>query len=165
MALVACVACGQPFYASCHDASCIDAVCPLCEYGPLDGVPSPPADVCNGRMQYAPTWESIGEGTGDEGSHRTRDRQYHTCALGGTWPGRRRRQQDREHGQACPGSSESGGVPGPSGSNNASPALAADLMRSRILMRFLFNPPAILHSNGHHARRQSTPRTFLRQAA
>ena len=73
MALVACVACGQPFYASCHDASCIDAVCPLCEYGPLDGVPSPPADVCNGRMQYAPTWESIGEGTGDEGSHRTCD--------------------------------------------------------------------------------------------
>jgi hypothetical protein len=36
MALVACIACGQPFYASCHDASCIDAVCPLCEYGPPD---------------------------------------------------------------------------------------------------------------------------------
>ena len=40
MALVACIACGQPFYASCHDASCIDAVCPLCEYGPPDGAPS-----------------------------------------------------------------------------------------------------------------------------
>ena len=36
MALVACIACGQPIYASCHDASCIDAVCPLCEYGPPD---------------------------------------------------------------------------------------------------------------------------------
>ena len=40
MALVACIACGQPFYASCHDASCIDAMCPLCEYGPPDGAPS-----------------------------------------------------------------------------------------------------------------------------
>jgi hypothetical protein len=40
MALVACIACGQPFYASCHDASCIDAVCPLCEYGPPDGAPA-----------------------------------------------------------------------------------------------------------------------------
>lgn len=33
MALVPCARCGQPFYASCHDASCIDALCPLCEYG------------------------------------------------------------------------------------------------------------------------------------
>jgi hypothetical protein len=40
MALVACIACGQPFYASCHDASCLDAVCPLCEYGPPDGAPT-----------------------------------------------------------------------------------------------------------------------------
>ena len=40
MALVACIACGQPFYASCHDGSCIDAVCPLCEYGPPDGAPA-----------------------------------------------------------------------------------------------------------------------------
>jgi hypothetical protein len=40
MALVACIACGQPFYASCHDASCIDAVCPQCEYGPPDGAPT-----------------------------------------------------------------------------------------------------------------------------
>ena len=40
MALVSCIACGQPFYASCHDASCIDAVCPLCEYGPPDGAPA-----------------------------------------------------------------------------------------------------------------------------
>jgi hypothetical protein len=40
MALVACIACGQPFYASCHDASCIDAVCPLCEYGPPDAAPA-----------------------------------------------------------------------------------------------------------------------------
>ena len=45
MALVACVACDQPFYASCHDASCLDAMCPLCEYGPPDGVPSAPAGV------------------------------------------------------------------------------------------------------------------------
>jgi hypothetical protein len=40
MALVACLACGQPFYASCHDGSCLDAVCPLCEYGPPDGAPA-----------------------------------------------------------------------------------------------------------------------------
>jgi hypothetical protein len=32
MALVPCAVCRQPFYASCHDASCVDAVCPLCEY-------------------------------------------------------------------------------------------------------------------------------------
>ena len=40
MALVACIACGQPFYASCHDGSCLDAVCPLCEYGPPDRAPA-----------------------------------------------------------------------------------------------------------------------------
>lgn len=33
MALVPCARCRQPFYASCHDASCIDALCPLCEFG------------------------------------------------------------------------------------------------------------------------------------
>lgn len=33
MALVPCVRCRQPFYASCHDASCLDALCPYCEYG------------------------------------------------------------------------------------------------------------------------------------
>ncbi len=32
MALVPCTQCRQPFYASCHDASCIGAVCPYCEY-------------------------------------------------------------------------------------------------------------------------------------
>ncbi len=32
MALVPCRQCRQPFYASCHDASCIDALCPYCEY-------------------------------------------------------------------------------------------------------------------------------------
>jgi len=32
MALVPCRRCGQPFYASCHDASCIDALCLSCEY-------------------------------------------------------------------------------------------------------------------------------------
>ncbi len=32
MALVPCRQCRQPFYASCHDASCIDALCPHCEY-------------------------------------------------------------------------------------------------------------------------------------
>ena len=33
MALVACSRCRQPFYASCHDSTCIDAACPHCEYG------------------------------------------------------------------------------------------------------------------------------------
>ncbi len=33
MALVPCARCRQPFYASCHDASCVGAVCPYCEYG------------------------------------------------------------------------------------------------------------------------------------
>jgi hypothetical protein len=32
MALVPCVVCASPFYASCHDASCVDAICPFCEY-------------------------------------------------------------------------------------------------------------------------------------
>ncbi len=32
MALVPCWQCRQPFYASCHDASCVDALCPYCEY-------------------------------------------------------------------------------------------------------------------------------------
>jgi hypothetical protein len=38
MALVPCVRCTQPFYASCHDASCIDAPCPMCEYGEDIGI-------------------------------------------------------------------------------------------------------------------------------
>jgi hypothetical protein len=36
MALVPCVVCAQPFYASCHDASCIDAICPYCAYADGD---------------------------------------------------------------------------------------------------------------------------------
>ncbi len=32
MALVPCRQCSQPFYASCHDASCLDPLCPYCEY-------------------------------------------------------------------------------------------------------------------------------------
>ena len=32
MALVPCRQCRQPFYASCHDASCLDALCPHCAY-------------------------------------------------------------------------------------------------------------------------------------
>ncbi len=35
MALVPCAQCRQPFYASCHDASCIGAVCPYCEYAEI----------------------------------------------------------------------------------------------------------------------------------
>ena len=53
MALVACIACGQPFYASCHDASCIDAVCPLCEYGPPDGAPTQEVAEQHGRREDA----------------------------------------------------------------------------------------------------------------
>jgi hypothetical protein len=53
MALVACIACGQPFYASCHDASCINAVCPLCEYGPPDGAPAHEVAEQHGRRQDA----------------------------------------------------------------------------------------------------------------
>jgi hypothetical protein len=49
MALVACIACGQPFYASCHDGSCLDAVCPLCEYGPPDGAPAQEVAEQHGR--------------------------------------------------------------------------------------------------------------------
>ncbi len=33
MALAPCVRCRQPFYVSCHDASCVAALCPYCEYG------------------------------------------------------------------------------------------------------------------------------------
>jgi len=32
MALVPCRQCAQPFYASWHDASCLNALCPYCEY-------------------------------------------------------------------------------------------------------------------------------------
>jgi hypothetical protein len=32
MALISCRQCRQPFYASCHDSSCLDALCPYCEY-------------------------------------------------------------------------------------------------------------------------------------
>ncbi len=35
MALVPCAQRRQPFYASCHDASCIGAVCPYCEYAEI----------------------------------------------------------------------------------------------------------------------------------
>ncbi len=35
MALVPCAQCRQPFYASCHDASCSGAVCPYCEYAEI----------------------------------------------------------------------------------------------------------------------------------
>jgi len=41
MALVPCRQCSQPFYASCHDASCVDALCPYCEYAePASHAPS-----------------------------------------------------------------------------------------------------------------------------
>jgi hypothetical protein len=43
MALVPCIGCAQPFYASCHDASCIDALCPLCEYGESPDAANSPA--------------------------------------------------------------------------------------------------------------------------
>lgn len=35
MALVPCVQCRQPFYASCSDAACVDALCPYCAYAEL----------------------------------------------------------------------------------------------------------------------------------
>ena len=54
MALVACIACGQPFYASCHDGSCIDAVCPLCEYGPPEGAPAHEVAEQHGCREDAP---------------------------------------------------------------------------------------------------------------
>lgn len=56
MALVPCARCGQPFYASCHDASCIDALCPLCEYDE-----SPSAD--DGGEAFVPL-DSVIEYTG-----------------------------------------------------------------------------------------------------
>ena len=38
MALIPCVRCRQPFYASCHDGTCLDALCAFCEYDEfLDG--------------------------------------------------------------------------------------------------------------------------------
>jgi hypothetical protein len=53
MALVACIACGQPFYASCHDGSCLDAMCPLCEYGPPDRAPAVELPEQHGRREDA----------------------------------------------------------------------------------------------------------------
>jgi hypothetical protein len=35
MVLVPCARCRQPFYASRHDAPCIGAVCPYCEYAEI----------------------------------------------------------------------------------------------------------------------------------
>ena len=43
MAVVACSQCRQPFYASCHDGSCLDALCPACEYGEMSPVTGPTA--------------------------------------------------------------------------------------------------------------------------
>jgi hypothetical protein len=57
MALVPCRQCHQPFYASCHDASCIDALCPYCEYA--EPVPHEPF------VALAPT--TFGATMGDSG--------------------------------------------------------------------------------------------------
>jgi len=43
MALVPCRQCSQSFYASCHDASCLDALCPYCEYAEPAATNAPPA--------------------------------------------------------------------------------------------------------------------------
>ncbi len=50
MALVPCRQCVQPFYASCHDASCIDALCPYCEYAEpvLNEPPATPGPTARG---------------------------------------------------------------------------------------------------------------------
>ena len=45
MALVACSRCRQPFYASCHDGSCVDAACPRCEYGDVAPREAPRGDA------------------------------------------------------------------------------------------------------------------------
>jgi hypothetical protein len=38
MAVIPYVRCRQPFYASCHDGTCLDALCAFCEYDEfLDG--------------------------------------------------------------------------------------------------------------------------------
>lgn len=43
MALVPCARCRQPFYASCHDGACHDAVCPYCEYDEMPLMRAPDA--------------------------------------------------------------------------------------------------------------------------
>jgi hypothetical protein len=60
MALVPCRLCRQPFYASCADASCLDALCPYCEYGEeresalsADAVSIATADVVGADMMPA----------------------------------------------------------------------------------------------------------------
>lgn len=35
MALVPCTQCRQPFYAACHDGSCLDVLCPYCTYAEI----------------------------------------------------------------------------------------------------------------------------------
>ncbi len=42
MALVPCRQCAQPFYVSRHDASCLNALCPYCEYA-KPATSAPPA--------------------------------------------------------------------------------------------------------------------------
>jgi hypothetical protein len=56
MALVPCRQCRQPFYASCHDGSCFEALCPSCEYGEevLAATPGPAPGSLTGRVPGAP---------------------------------------------------------------------------------------------------------------
>jgi hypothetical protein len=54
MALVPCWQCGQPFYASCHDASCIDALCPYCTYAePAEPATNAPPTATDPPVQRA----------------------------------------------------------------------------------------------------------------
>ena len=69
MSLVACSVCRQPFYASCHDSSCIDATCPYCEYEDDDwrGEPAEassvgPAVLASRGEQRRPTPPARGRG-------------------------------------------------------------------------------------------------------
>jgi len=68
MALVPCRQCAQPFYASCHDASCRDALCPYCEYAePATSAPPVTAGPPVGDMMGANTVPSLSAASRDSG--------------------------------------------------------------------------------------------------
>ncbi len=81
MALVPCRQCAQPFYASCHDASCRDALCPYCEYTePATSAPSVTAGPPVRDMMGANTAPSLSATSRDSGRA-----QHLASRLQGRW--------------------------------------------------------------------------------
>jgi len=77
MALVPCAQCRQPFYASCHDASCIGAVCPYCEYAEI--LPEETYGDAAAPTRYHLDGQPAYSATTDDRSHRAEMRPSYTA--------------------------------------------------------------------------------------